>query len=374
MTNPLASPKRTQQQHQFNLTEKEVEVEHLKTVILALNQKNQITNDIQIDLTNKSQQFQESEQARSDLHQQLREYIERSKQESEKNKQYQDQLLAEKAQLHQQIERQQQEINDIKADMYAQVTERDQTIRSLDSINLQYKNEIMRLEQELKIRIDVEVQLRSANEEIRALTEQKAKLQSDLDTASDYLLEQDQKVYESNQTSLQLMRDLKEAQLEIETLKDYIIELKQRVAVYIPVKDDTVDKRLAEYINNYPDRSRLKIMFMRESEGIYQFGTKKIYVRVEKGKIIIRVGGGYLSIDEFLDIYTPMELEKLERQDPLRKFSEKVAVQRNLVGREVRESSPVRGSSPLNRSPRRSPVRSPKKKVRSPTKRIMEGK
>jgi len=107
-------------------------------------------------------------------------------------------------------------------------------------------------------------------------------------------------------------------------------------------------------------------MFMRESEGIYLFGTRKIYVRVEQGKIIIRVGGGYLTIDEFLDIYTPVELERLERKDPLKKFSEKVAVQRNLVGREIRESSPVRAS------PTRSPVRSPtgrKSPKKSPSKR-----
>ena len=43
-------------------------------------------------------------------------------------------------------------------------------------------------------------------------------------------------------------------------------------------------------------------MFMRESEGVYQFGSKRVNVRIEKGgKIKIRVGGGYLSIDEFLD-------------------------------------------------------------------------
>jgi Growth-Arrest-Specific Protein 2 Domain len=162
---------------------------------------------------------------------------------------------------------------------------------------------------------------------------------------------------------------LKDAELEIETLKEYIIELKQRVAVYIPVRDDTVDARLAEYINNYPERSRLKIMFMWESEGIYQFGTKKIYVRVEQGKIIIRVGGGYLSIDEFLDIYTPVELEKLERKDPLKKFSEKVAVQRTLIGRELKESSPIRGGSPT-RSPVRSPTRASPRK--SPTKKVAE--
>lgn len=96
--------------------------------------------------------------------------------------------------------------------------------------------------------------------------------------------------------------------MEIDTLKAYIIDLKSRIAVYIPVQGDSIDKRLAEYINNYPERAKLKIMFLRESEGIYQFGTKKVYVRVDQDKINIRVGGGFLSIDEFLDQYTPAEL------------------------------------------------------------------
>jgi len=50
------------------------------------------------------------------------------------------------------------------------------------------------------------------------------------------------------------------------------MQLKSRVAVYIPVNDDPVDKKLAEYINNYPDRKKLKIMFLRESAGVYEFG------------------------------------------------------------------------------------------------------
>ena len=78
---------------------------------------------------------------------------------------------------------------------------------------------------------------------------------------------------------------MKDSEVEIETLKNYIIELKQRIAVYIPIKDDPVDKKLAEFINNYPERSKLKIMFMRESEGVYGFGTKRVYVRVDKDKI-----------------------------------------------------------------------------------------
>lgn len=48
---------------------------------------------------------------------------------------------------------------------------------------------------------------------------------------------------------------------------------------------------MAEYINNYPERNKLKIMFMRESEGIYQFGTKRVYVRVDKDKINSKLSG-----------------------------------------------------------------------------------
>jgi len=59
---------------------------------------------------------------------------------------------------------------------------------------------------------------------------------------------------------------------------------------------------------------------------VYEFGSKRVMVKVERDKIQIKVGGGYLSIDEFLDIYTPDELAKLERRDPLKKFSEKVAI------------------------------------------------
>ena len=69
---------------------------------------------------------------------------------------------------------------------------------------------------------------------------------------------------------------------------------------------------------------------MRESEGVYDFGSSRIAVRVDQDKINIRVGGGYLSIDEFLDQYTPTELDKMGRNDPLKRFNEKVAVQKTI--------------------------------------------
>ena len=172
--------------------------------------------------------------------------------------------------------------------------------------------------------------------------------------ASDVLLEQENKTYTANKTSLDLLKQLKDAEGEIETLKTYILDLKQRIAVYIPIKGDPIDQKLAEFINNYPERQKLKIMFMRESEGVYQFGSKKVYVRVDKDKINIRVGGGFLAIDEFLDQYSPAELDKMMRKDPLTKFTEKVAVQKTLSGKELRESSPIRSAT--NQSPKKTPA------------------
>ena len=166
---------------------------------------------------------------------------------------------------------------------------------------------------------------------MKILMEQKAQLQNELENATDYIINMEEKVYKSNKISLELLKQLKDAEVEIQTLQQYIVDLKQRIAVYIPMKDDQVDRKLAEFINNYPERAKLKIMFMRETEGVYQFGTKRVAVKVEKDNIKIRVGGGYLSIDEFLDQYTPVELEKLERKDPLKRFSEKIAIQKTIA-------------------------------------------
>lgn len=199
-------------------------------------------------------------------------------------------------------------------------------IEKLESTILQKDSDILDLNTSLDRLKDVESQLAEAQKQIEDGQAGRENLQNEIDSSTDYILDLEERVYKANKTSLELLKQLKDAEQEIEGLKQYIVDLKSRIAVYIPVKDDVVDKRLAEFINNYPERSKLKIMFMRESEGVYQFGTKRVAVKVEKDSIKIRVGGGYLSIDEFLDQYTPVELEKLERKDPLRRFSEKVAV------------------------------------------------
>jgi hypothetical protein len=67
---------------------------------------------------------------------------------------------------------------------------------------------------------------------------------------------------------------------------------------------------LAAYINNAPVKLRSKMAFVRESEGIYKYGKKRVFMKIEKDQIIIRVGGGYLTIEEFLDQYCDGEMNR----------------------------------------------------------------
>ena len=88
-------------------------------------------------------------------------------------------------------------------------------------------------------------------------------------------------MYKANQTSLKLLKDLKDSETELESLKSYVVDLKSKVAIYVPAKDDPIDMKLADFINNYPDRQKLKIMFLREQEGVYSFGSRKIFIKVK---------------------------------------------------------------------------------------------
>ena len=117
------------------------------------------------------------------------------------------------------------------------------------------------------------------------MLERSALLSEELFRSSEYIVSVEERCFEANKTSLDLLTCLRDTELEVEALMACVIELKMRLAVYIPVKDCPIDIKLAECINNYPDRQKLKIMFMRESAGVYTFGAKRVLVKVERDKI-----------------------------------------------------------------------------------------
>ncbi len=53
--------------------------------------------------------------------------------------------------------------------------------------------------------------------------------------------------------------------------------------IYRASRTDFVDEKLGEFLCTYPEREKIKILFLRESEGVYQFGSRRVYLKVEKG-------------------------------------------------------------------------------------------
>ena len=131
--------------------------------------------------------------------------------------------------------------------------------------------------------------------------------------------------------------------------------------------------------------------FVRESYGVYIFGTKRVLIKYEKSKLTVRIGGGFLPIDDFIDAYGDIELVKFEnRNTPLSPQHKKVLGK--FVGGLLRSSSPespnrlkekVIGAinskthtsayavmRPNSRSQSPSKMATPKKRIVSPTKRL----
>ena len=82
-------------------------------------------------------------------------------------------------------------------------------------------------------------------------------------------------------------------------------DLENSCAIYIAHKNDQVDRKLANYLNSFPERKKLSIMFLRETEGVYKFGSKRVYIKIsQQDNLQVRVGGGYMHIDNFIEQYT----------------------------------------------------------------------
>lgn len=99
---------------------------------------------------------------------------------------------------------------------------------------------------------------------------------------------------------------------ELDRVFDYIWDLTRINIKYCPVEGDKVDKHLADIINTVDQRSdsllnKAKMLFVREAEGVYTYCKKKVLIRNEKERLIIRVGGGYMSLDEFIDTFNPFQ-------------------------------------------------------------------
>jgi len=113
---------------------------------------------------------------------------------------------------------------------------------------------------------------------------------------------------------LKNLRELNKKRRELEDkwgpFKRELNKVKE-VKVYKAVKGDAVDELFAFHLNKH----QLNLPIKRLGPGKYLFGTKQILAKIINGKLVIRVGGGYMSADEFIEQYGPMEILKIQQAE-----------------------------------------------------------
>ena len=56
---------------------------------------------------------------------------------------------------------------------------------------------------------------------------------------------------------------------------------------------------------------RVKVPINRIDKSKYLFGNKLINAKIVNGKLMVRVGGGFMIIDEFVELHSEKEIFKL---------------------------------------------------------------
>ena len=86
------------------------------------------------------------------------------------------------------------------------------------------------------------------------------------------------------------------------------------------ITSDPIDKRLSTFLNDFNSKRKVSaIPFKRVSQGKYEFGSQQVLLKIEndniKGLIIIliivRVGGGNMLLEKFIELNTPFEQLKI---------------------------------------------------------------
>ena len=125
---------------------------------------------------------------------------------------------------------------------------------------------------------------------------------------------------------------------EMDEMKLNVLQLQHRVSIYSPQKDDPVDSALAEFLNSRSEP--LLVPFQRQDRDLYLFGTRRIFMKLENGRITVRVGGGFTRIEDFVEVYTPIELERTHAR-----LAQSVTGQKKALGKLM---SSVVGKSPMS--------------------------
>jgi len=108
--------------------------------------------------------------------------------------------------------------------------------------------------------------------------------------------------------------ELEKANKQIEFLQNTITKQgkeKKPAKLFTGKKGDMLDELLGNYINE----TGCPVPIKRLGNGYYMFGARKIFAKVLNGRLVIRVGGGYMVIEEFISAYAEQEMRKKRHMD-----------------------------------------------------------
>jgi len=103
--------------------------------------------------------------------------------------------------------------------------QKDLKIKNLMKANLDLQNNLSSLSNIDELKEDLETQLGVSRDQAHQLEQDKISLRKELDNAGDFIIEQEERTEKANQTALELLHQLKEADSEIEQLKARIKQL-----------------------------------------------------------------------------------------------------------------------------------------------------
>lgn len=98
-----------------------------------------------------------------------------------------------------------------------------------------------------------------------------------MQAANDKLIGLEEELFESKSVQKEMHEKMEALEDQVEELLNQNNQLHIELSnasrkIYHTIKSDPLDQKLGEYICQYPEREKLKILFIRESEGVYQFG------------------------------------------------------------------------------------------------------
>ena len=211
------------------------------------------------------------------------------------------------AQLAREAERQRQEIaaeiGRVEQALAERLTKMNAQLDLLEAIRRErndYKRELERLHykvKDLSKHIDKYAQeVARLQEEKEALGDRVAELAALVGRREDEIAEMEGRLAEKERLAAQLEARLKAQQ-------------QAPKPVFALPKGDLLDEMIGQYIH----QANCPVPIKKLGNGYYIFGTRKIYAKILNGKLVIRVGGGYMVIEEFISTYAEQELAKMNK-------------------------------------------------------------